>query len=62
MRTRTLPEIAFDLQRLDEITVLELLELNSEELVNRCLDLIEEHADRLDKELGEADDDGCYQG
>ena len=41
------------LRALDEITLLELLEINSHDLVDRFSDKIEEHIDRLyDKASG----------
>lgn len=41
------------LMSLDEITVLELLELTSEDLVNAFEDRIEEKAEELEKEFNE---------
>jgi hypothetical protein len=47
----TLRDILERLAQLDEVTLLELLEIRSEDLVERFIDVIEEHADRLEKEL-----------
>lgn len=47
----TLRDILERLAQLDEVTLLELLEIRSEDLVERFIDIIEEHADRLEKEL-----------
>ena len=48
-----LTEIMERLKRLDEVTLLEVLEINSEELVERFTDKIEERADELESELEE---------
>ena len=47
----TLPDICDKLKRLDEVTVLELLEINSEEIVSRFQDKIEDMADYLEELL-----------
>ena len=44
----TIPDICDKLKRLDEVTILELLEINSEEIVNRFQDKIEDIADYLE--------------
>jgi hypothetical protein len=44
----TLEELKDKLKRLDEVTLVELLELTSEDLVDRCADLIEEKQDTLE--------------
>jgi hypothetical protein len=44
-------ELKERLQQLDEITLLELLEINSEELVNRFGDKIEDRFEELSEEL-----------
>ena len=43
----TLEEIKDKLKQLDEVTLLETLGLTSEDLINRCADLIEENLDEL---------------
>lgn len=43
----TLPEIAERLKQLDEITLLEILGVNSEDIVDRFGDIIEDRADSL---------------
>jgi hypothetical protein len=43
----TLPEIAERLKQLDEITLLEILGVNSEDIVDRFSDIIEDRADSL---------------
>lgn len=53
----TLPEIYERLKRLDEITLLEVLNISSEDLVERFTDMIEEQADRLEAELEEEIDE-----
>ena len=47
----TIPDICDKLKRLDEVTILELLEVNSEEIVNRFQDRIEDMADYLEELL-----------
>ena len=47
----TLPDIYDKLKRLDEVTILELLEVNSEEIVARFQDRIEDMADYLEELL-----------
>ena len=44
----TLEEIKDKLKQLDEVTLVEILGLTSEDLVNRCSDLIEEKQDTLE--------------
>jgi len=44
----TLPDICDKLKRLDEVTILELLEVNSEEIVAKFQDKIEDMADYLE--------------
>jgi len=47
----TIPEIKERLKHLPELDLLELLEITSEELVERFSDLIEDRADTLEKEV-----------
>lgn len=56
----TLQEIKDRLSRYDEITLLEVLDVSSEELVERFEDIIEEHYEMLAEELsdGYRPDDG----
>lgn len=44
----TFHDICDKLKRLDEVTILELLEVNSEELVSKFQDKIEDMADYLE--------------
>ena len=44
----TLPDICDKLARLDEVTILELLEIRSEDIVAKFMDAIEERADYLE--------------
>jgi hypothetical protein len=48
---RTLREIMEQLKQLDEVLLLELLGANSEDLVERFADVIEDNYDRLNREL-----------
>jgi hypothetical protein len=56
---RTFQELCEDLKKFDETTLLELLDISSEELVDKFQDKIEENLDRLleetDNELEEYD-------
>jgi hypothetical protein len=47
----TLPDICDKLMRLDEVTLLELLEVRSSDIVARFMDEIEERADYLEELL-----------
>jgi hypothetical protein len=47
----TLTEIQERLKQLDEITLMELLEISSEDLVDRFIDLIEDRADELEEQV-----------
>jgi hypothetical protein len=47
----TLVDISNRLKMLDEITLMEVLEINSEDLVDRFQDFIEDRADTLEEEL-----------
>jgi hypothetical protein len=54
---RTLAEIVDKLQREDEITLLEILEISSEDLLARFEDRIEEKFNVLDDDLEEEEND-----
>lgn len=56
----TLSDIKKALMKLDEITLLEILGITSEDLVDRFEDFIEAKADELEEDL--EDDDMFYQG
>jgi hypothetical protein len=45
----TLQDITDKLKQLDEVTVLEILELTSEDLVNTYIDIIEDKIDKLEE-------------
>jgi len=47
----TIHDIADLLKREDCVTILELLDIDSEELVNRFIDVLEDRADKIEKEL-----------
>jgi hypothetical protein len=47
----TLNEIKDRLKRLDEVDLLEVLEISSEDLVERFTDYIEDRVDELEQEL-----------
>jgi len=53
---RTLSDIILYLKRIDEISLLEVLEISSEDLVDRFVDKIEEKYDQLQPEV-EAEDE-----
>ena len=47
----TLPDICDKLARLDEVTILELLDIRSADIVARFMDAIEDRADYLEELL-----------
>lgn len=47
----TLNDIKDRLKQINEIDLLELLEINSEDIVERFTDLIEDNFDKLEKEV-----------
>lgn len=47
----TFEELKEKLQRVDEVTLLELLEIRSDDIVERFEDLIEEQQDKLMREI-----------
>jgi len=51
VRMLTLAELSEKLQSLDEVMLLELLEINSEMLVNAFQDVVEDRMDKLIKEI-----------
>ena len=59
---RTFYELCEDLKKLDEITLMELLNLNSEEIVDAFQVKIEDNFDRLSKEINnELEDYDTYE-
>lgn len=59
---RTFYELCEDLKKLDEITLMELLNLTSEEIVDAFQDKIEDDFDRLSKEINnELEDYNTYE-
>lgn len=53
----TLEELKERLKKLDEITLLEVLDISSEEIVERFEDLIEEKFDDLEEDFEEVSED-----
>lgn len=49
----TITDIADRLKRLDEITLLEVLGINSDMIVERFADIIEDKADELEEDLSD---------
>ena len=49
----TLEELKDKLKQLDEVTLIETLNLTSEDLVDRCVDLIEEKQETLELNFDE---------
>ena len=47
----TLPEILEKMKDIDEVTLLEVLEISSEEIVDRFSDRIEEQYDKFNEEF-----------
>ena len=53
----TLADMILHLKRIDEISLLEILEISSEDLVNRFVDKIENKYDLLKEDFEEEEDD-----
>lgn len=53
----TLPELYDLLKDIDEVTLLEVLDISSEDIVDKFKDLIDEQADTLEKEFEERIDE-----
>lgn len=49
----TLVEVIERLKRLDEITLLEVLEISTEDLLDRFIDKVEERFDELEEDLSD---------
>lgn len=59
---RTFYELCEDLKKLDEITLMELLNLSSEEIVDAFQDKIEDNFEKLSKEINnELEDYDTYE-
>jgi len=53
--SKTLRDLVNELKRMDEVTLLEALDLSSEDIVNRFEDIIENRYDQLLAFIGEDD-------
>ena len=53
----TLPELCDKLKTVDEITLLEQFNLTSEDLVSRCIDIIEDNFEKFAKDFEEENND-----
>lgn len=49
--TLTIPEIKDRLKQLDEVTLLEILSITSEDIIERFEDIVEDRADILTKQV-----------
>lgn len=54
---RTLPEVLMQLKQLDEIELVELLGVNSENLIDRFEDIVENNVEKFDEALNQWFDD-----
>ncbi len=54
---KTLADVINHLKRIDEISLLEVLDISSEDLVDRFVDLIEDRYEQLREEFEEEDDE-----
>ena len=54
---KTLADIINHLKRIDEISLLEVLEINSEEIVDRFVDKIEDKYDQLREDFEQDEDE-----
>ena len=52
----TLPELSEKLKKVDEISLLEVLEITSEDIVDKFQDVIEEKQEELEEELEEEEE------
>ena len=59
---KTFEEICEDLIKIDEITLMEILDISSEDLVLKFKDKIEEKIEYFQADLEDTDDDNAYQG
>ena len=57
----TFEEVCFLLKRLDEITLLEVLNISSEEIVDRFKDVIEDKIDELAQEFEDEDSESISE-
>jgi hypothetical protein len=57
MKPTLLPELYEKLKELDEITLIELLKLDSEKIVDLCMDVIDENADELEQYFEEEEEE-----
>ena len=55
--SKTIRDLIEDLKKLDEVTLLEVLNLSSEEIVDRFEDVIEDRYDILHSVMYETDED-----
>lgn len=53
---KTLADVINHLKRIDEISLLEVLDISSEDLVDRFVDLIEDRYEQLREEFEEEDE------
>lgn len=53
----TLTELFEELKKVDEISILEVLNINSEDIVERFKDRIEENYEQLSKDFEDAEDE-----
>ena len=56
----TWKELLDKLKKIDEISLMELLEISSEDIIDRFGDKIEERADRLFSEIDDAEENEEY--
>ena len=54
---KTLADVINHLKRIDEISLLEVLDISSEDLVDRFVDLIEDRYEQLREEFEEENDE-----
>jgi len=54
--TYTFPELLEKLKEFDEVTLLEILDISSEEIIERFQDFIEDRYDKLVQDLQEYDE------
>jgi hypothetical protein len=58
----TLADVILSLKRIDEVSLLEVLEISSEDIVDRFVDKIEENYDKLAEDFEEEQEDFQSEG
>lgn len=60
--SKTIRDLIEDLKRLDEVTLLEVLGLTSEDILDRFEDIVESKFDQLADDFETEEEDGLFDG